>query len=95
MKERVIKIISVIFIVSFMVSSISFAVQSEDVARIDLNQATIKELTALPGIGKKKAEAIVSFREANGKFTSIDDLKKVDGIGKDTVEKVREHVTVD
>ena len=48
---------------------------------LDLNTATVAELKALKFIGQKKAEAIVAYREANGAFKSVDELKKVKGIG--------------
>ena len=48
---------------------------------ININTATAAELQSLPGIGQAKAQQIISFREANGNFASIEDLKKVSGIG--------------
>lgn len=47
----------------------------------------------IKGIGEKKAEAIVAFREKNGPFKSVDDLAQVRGIGAATVEKNRENLT--
>jgi competence protein ComEA len=48
---------------------------------VDLNTATVEQLDALPGIGPATAAAIVQDREANGPFTSVDDLTRVRGIG--------------
>ena len=48
---------------------------------IDINTATAKELEALKGIGAKKAEAIVKYRTEHGAFQSVDELRKVRGIG--------------
>ena len=48
---------------------------------INVNQAGIKELSQLKGIGEVKAKAIVSYRELNGRYNSLDDLLKVKGIG--------------
>jgi len=64
------------------------AVVKEVVAdgRVDINTATAAELMTLKGIGKKRAEAIVKDREANGPFASPMDLTRVKGIGKKTVE---------
>lgn len=56
--------------------------------KIDINTATAKELASLPGIGEKKAQAIVSFREKKGAFPSVDALIEVPGIGKKTLEKI-------
>ncbi len=53
---------------------------------VDINHATAEELTALPGIGPKKARAIVEYREANGPFAKPDDLLLVNGIGPATLE---------
>lgn len=50
--------------------------------KIALNKADIKQLSTLKGIGSKKAQAIILYREQVGQFTSLDDLLKVKGIGK-------------
>ena len=50
--------------------------------RVDINTADVNALSLLKGIGKKKAQAIVEYRDINGMFTSVDDLLKVNGIGK-------------
>ena len=63
-------------------------------AAINVNTAPAAELVALPGIGPKKAEAIVQYREANGPFKTVDDLVQVKGIGPKTLEKLRPLVTV-
>jgi len=55
---------------------------------INLNTADLKALTLLPGIGKTKAAAIVSYRDKNGKFSSLDDLKNVQGLGKKAIAKL-------
>lgn len=49
--------------------------------KIDLNRATAAELDALPGVGPSTAEKIVADREANGPFRTVEDLKRVSGIG--------------
>jgi len=63
-------------------------------ASVDINKATAKEFMTLTGIGVKKANQIVIFRKENGCFKSIDELTKVKGIGKKTVEKNRENLTI-
>ena len=55
---------------------------------INLNTADLKALTLLPGIGKTKAAAIVSYRDKNGKFSSLDDLKNIQGLGKKAITKL-------
>lgn len=61
---------------------------------IDLNAATVEQLDALPGVGPVTAEAIVSWRGANGPFASVDQLGEVDGIGPARLEKLRQLVRV-
>ena len=61
---------------------------------VDLNAATVEELDTLPGIGPVTAAAIVAWRDANGRFTSVDQLGDVDGIGPARLEKLRELVRV-
>lgn len=62
---------------------------------VDINSASAAEIaTALNGVGLKKAEAIVAYREQNGPFRSADELVNVKGIGLATVEKNREAIRV-
>jgi competence protein ComEA len=58
-------------------------------AAVNINTATKEELDSLPGIGPVKAQAIVDYRTKNGPFKSIDDLKKVSGIGEATFDKIK------
>ncbi|HZU48243.1 MAG TPA: ComEA family DNA-binding protein [Mycobacterium sp.] len=61
---------------------------------INLNTATVQQLDTLPGIGPVTAAAIVAWREANGKFTSVDQLAEVDGIGPARLDKLRPLVRI-
>jgi competence protein ComEA len=61
---------------------------------IDLNTATVDQLDALPGVGPVTAAAIVAWRDANGKFSSVDQLGDVDGIGPARLDKLRALVRV-
>ncbi len=61
---------------------------------IDINTADAKQLSTLANIGLKKAQEIIAFRKANGLFSSIEELEKVKGIGKRTVEKNRHRLQV-
>lgn len=56
--------------------------------------ASVEELQSLSGIGLSKAEAIVHYREENGNFDSIDDIKNVSGIGESLFEKIKNFITV-
>lgn len=64
------------------------------IAAVNINTATKEELDVLPGIGPVKAQAIVDYRKANGPFKSVDDLKKVNGIGDATFDKLKGDITV-
>lgn len=58
----------------------------QELKKINLNKASLQALTgSFKGIGQKRAEAIVSYREANGGFKSIEDLAQVRGLGKSFV----------
>ena len=61
---------------------------------VDLNQASVAQLESLDGIGSAKAQAIVDFRDANGPFASVDDLRKVRGIGDKLLASLRPQLTV-
>ena len=63
-------------------------------APINLNTATVEQLDTLPGVGPVRAAAIVAWRNANGRFTSVDQLGEVDGIGPGRLEKLRPLVRV-
>lgn len=62
--------------------------------KININQASDNELAAIKGIGSKKAQAIIQYREENGDFVSIEDLIKVKGIGKGTLQKITPFVSL-
>lgn len=61
--------------------------------KIDINNASQKELMKLPGIGAVTAERIVEYRETKGGFKSIEDIKKVKGIGSAKFNKIKDMVT--
>jgi len=60
---------------------------------VNINTATADELTALPNVGPKTAEAIVAYRTEHGPFAKPDDLMAVKGIGEKTFEKMKPYVT--
>ncbi len=61
---------------------------------IDLNQATVRELIQLPGVGEVIAKRIVDFREEHGPFKRVEDLMKIKGIGEKSLEKIRPYIRV-
>ena len=60
---------------------------------LDLNAATAHELESLPGVGRVKAEAIVELRETLGRYSGVEELLQVPGIGPATLEGIRDRVT--
>lgn len=59
-----------------------------------INQADEEMLVSLKGIGHKKAQAIIAFREINGEFKTIDDLLKVKGIGKHVLVENKQRLKI-
>lgn len=67
---------------------------SSNNSKVNINKATVPELTNVPGIGASTAEKIVSYREKNGKFKSVEDIKNVSGIGDSKYEKLKDYISV-
>lgn len=63
-------------------------------AAVNVNTATQSELEAVKGLGPAKAKAIIEFREAHGSFKHLDELDKVKGIGKASIDKMKGELTV-
>ena len=62
--------------------------------KLNINTATVEELETLPGIGERKAAAIVEYRGANGPFERVEDLVEVSGIGEGILASIRDLVVV-
>ena len=62
--------------------------------KINLNTASKERLMDIPGVGEKRAEDIIQYRESVGKFTKIEELKNIKGLGGKTFEKLKDHVEV-
>ena len=78
-----------------MVITFSLPSWASNAGKINLNKATVEELSQLKGIGMKYAERIVEFRDKNGPFKQVEDLLKVQGIGPKTLEKNKDRITVE
>ncbi|GHU41875.1 competence protein [Bacilli bacterium] len=63
--------------------------------KVNINTADLTELQTLSGVGAKRAQDIIDYREQNGPFKTPEDLGKVSGFGEKTIEKLKESITVD
>lgn len=61
---------------------------------ININTANLEELQKINGVGEVKAKSIINYREKNGGFKSIDEMKNIEGIGDKTFEKMKDQITV-
>lgn len=61
---------------------------------VNINTAGAEELDTLPGIGPAMAQRIIEFRETEGAFTAIEDIKKVKGIGEAKFEKMKDKICI-
>ena len=62
--------------------------------KVNINTATAEELDTLPGIGPAIAQRIIEYRQTNGPFQSIEEIKNVSGIGDKLFEKLKDLITV-
>lgn len=62
--------------------------------KVNINTATKEKLVTLPGIGESMADKIISYRNQNGKFENIEDIKKVNGIGESKFNNIKDRITV-
>lgn len=67
---------------------------SSKTSKININKATQAELETIPGVGPSTALKIIKYREENGKFKSIEDIKNVSGIGDSKYENMKEYITI-
>lgn len=101
--EKNLVLLTVLFI---LLSILCFAMQKNTITEvshaeakavqyfIDINTADAEELSTLSGIGPSLASRIVEYRNKNGDFKSINELAKVSGIGKSTIEKIKDYIKV-
>ena len=61
---------------------------------VNINTADKKTLMTLPGIGESKANAILSYREENGMFSSIEDIMNISGIKQGAFDKIKNLITI-
>lgn len=75
-------------------SSNNSTASGETQSVVNINTATKAELMTLTGIGEAKAEAIIDYRNSNGKFNSAEEIMNVSGIGEKIYEKIKNRITV-
>ncbi len=63
--------------------------------RINLNTATVSELTTLPGVGESKAEAIIAYREEHNGFSSIEEIMNIAGIKEGIFQRIKEKIKIE
>lgn len=72
----------------------NIAEDSKEPLHININTADINTLTRLNGIGEVKAKAIIEYRQQNGPFRTIEEIKNVKGIGEATFQKIKDRIIV-
>lgn len=70
------------------------ASKSSDTSKVNINTADIMQLQSLNGVGEKTAESIIKYRENNGPFKSIQELKNIGGIGDKKFEALKNDITI-
>ena len=96
LKDREVKVVSAGGNANYSNTNSSSSVANEETkGKINLNTATLQELDSLPKIGPVLAQRIIDWRDANGGFEIIDDVKKVKGIGDSVFNEINDQITVE
>ena len=77
-----------------LVSENAIVQTASDSGLVNINTASISELTSVTGIGESRAQAIIDYREKNGGFRSVEEIKKVDGIKDGLFSKIKDFITI-
>ena len=93
--RRLGKKLTILLIVAFLVGTAIGPILAQEQAKININKATVEELTALKRIGPSYAQRIVDYRELHGPFQQPEDLMKVQGIGTKTFEEIKDVISCD
>ena len=62
--------------------------------KVNINTATLEQLMTLPGVGESTAQKIITYRQQNGKFNKIEDIKSVSGIGESKFSKIEQYISI-
>ena len=89
------RILVLCLVATFFITCVPAVWAGEEAKKININQASVEEITLLKNIGSKYAERIVQYRQANGPFKSPEDLMKVQGIGPKTLELNKDLITTE
>ena len=68
---------------------------NEEVAKVNINQASVEKLAQLKGIGLEYGQRIVQYREEHGAFMKAEDIMNVSGIGPKTFEEIKDKITLE
>jgi len=83
----------------YMLAALTFALPGSAAeslrGTVNINTATVEQLSMLPGIGEGRAKAVVEARKRSGGFKRVEDLLEVKGIGEMSLEKLRPFLTLD
>ena len=91
MKTKLLKVVTCVIVISVLMVPV-YLIAGE---KINLNTATLEELTKLKRIGPAYAQRIIDYREKYGPFERIEDLMKVKGIGQKTFDANKDIITVE
>ena len=91
MKTKLLKVVTCVIVISILMVPV-YLIAGE---KINLNTATLEELTKLKRIGPVYAQRIIDYREKHGPFERIEDLMKVKGIGQKTFDTNKDMITVE
>lgn len=75
-------------------NSLTNSSSKKDDGKVNINTADADELNKLNGVGPSKANAIIKYREENGLFKSVEDIKNVSGFGEATFEKIKDSISI-
>jgi competence protein ComEA len=91
--KRAFKLTTVVGLLCVLVTSFPTMSQAQKEA-VNINTASVEQLTLLPRVGSVVAQRIVDFRDKNGRFKNLEDLMLVQGVGEKTFELIRPHITI-